>query len=286
MHELSLPSGLVIEAGDLDGAAVIKIAERVGANASGATIAAFMDATTKRVVDPGPYLHLTEGGQVPDWQHLLWGDLFTAIVKLRIASFPEHPDFEFEFSCPHCRALQPSSITLADYVADEDHFQPLPKESKVVLATGKPVETVLPMAKRRVWFDLARAEQDEPMRREMAKEKRNKETDIEVIAKRVKRIEGVDGKTAPTTDLRGLWRWLRAPGNMKAADIDHLLAEMRDADILVDSQVRAWCSNYKDGCGRESRVNLPLNTSFFRPRSGTKRARTVKEEDSPCSSRE
>jgi len=124
------------------------------------------------------------------------------------------------------------------------------------------------------------------MRLLMKKEQRAKETDIEVMAKRVKRIQDVEGKTGPTTDLRGLWRWMSAPGNLKAVDIDHLLAEMRDADIIVDAEVKAWCQNHSGNCGRESRVTLPLNTSFFRPRSGTKKARTVKEEDSPASSQE
>jgi hypothetical protein len=279
MYELSLPSGLTVEANDLDGPAVIKIAERVGANATGQTIAAFMECTAGRVLDPGPYPHLKEGEKVPKWESVLWGDLFTAIVKLRIASFPDKPHFDFEFSCPYCRALQPSSISLVDYVNDPDHFQSLPEESKLVLQASKLFETKLPGSGRRVWFDLARADQDEPMRREMAKEQRVKETDIEAIAKRVKEIEGVEGKSGPTKDLRGLWRWLRAPGNMKSRDIDHLLAEMRDADIVVDSQVLAWCSNHAGNCVRQSRVTLPLNTSFFRPRSGTKKARTVSVED-------
>lgn len=275
MYELELPSGLVVEADDLDGPAVIKIAERVGANATGQTIAAFLECTAKRVLDPGPYPHLVEGEKVPKWEAILWGDLFTAIVKLRIASFPDKPDFDFEFSCPHCKSLQPSSISLVDYVNDEDHFQPLPDTSKLTLQSGKLFETTLPSSGKRVWFDLARAEHDEPMRRAMALEKRTKETDIEVIAKRVKQIEDVEGKTGPTRDLRGLWRWLKAPANLKSRDIDHLLAEMRDADIVVDSQVLAWCSNHEGHCGRQSRVTLPLNTSFFRPRSGTKKARTV-----------
>lgn len=277
-HEITLPSGLAVECTDLDGAAVIKIAERVGANASGQTLSAFLEATTQRVIDPGPYPHLRAGEKVPNWQALLWGDLFTAIIKLRIASFPNHPDFEFEYSCPHCRSLQGGCIALADYVNDEDHFRPLPEESVKTIESGELFSTMLPVAKRRVWFDLARAEQDEPMRVLMKREQRQKETDIEVIAKRVKRIEGVEGKTGPTTDLRGLWRWLSAPQNLTVQDLDHLLAEMRDADIIVDAEVLAWCQNHAAHCGRESRVTLPLNTSFFRPRSGTKRGAMAKRE--------
>lgn len=284
MHELPLPSGLVVECVDLDGDAVIRIAERVGANASGATIAAFMEATTKRVVDPGPYPHLREGEKIANWQSILWGDLFSAIVRLRVASFPDSPDFDFEFSCPHCRALQPSSVTLIDYVEDTDHFRPLPETSIEMLQSGKMFERVLPKSGRRVWFDLARAEQDEPMRREMTKDKRTKETDVETIAKRIKMIDGVEGRTGPTKDLRGLWNWLKKPGNLPIQDLDFLLAEMRDADIVVNSQVLAWCTNHTGNCARQSRVDLPLNTSFFRPRSGTRRVSMAKQGASDSSS--
>ncbi len=283
-HELQLPSGLVIEAVDLDGAAVIKIAERVGSNASGASLAALMEATTKRVIDPGPYPTLRANEGVSNWLSLLWGDLFAAIVWLRVTSFPDYPDFDFEFSCSHCRALQPYSIPLREYFEDPDHFRPLPEESKEALLAGRFFETKLPKSGRTVTFDLARAEHDEPMRVLLQRENRRRETDVETIAKRVKSISGVENKTGPIKDLRGLWRWIGAPGNMVAQDIDHLLAEMRAVDIHVDAEVLAWCTNYQDNCGRQSPVTLPLNTSFFRPRSGTKRGATAKRGASPSSS--
>lgn len=285
MFELNLPSGLIIEATSLDGDGVIQIAERVGGNASGATIAALMRAATKRVVDPGPYPMLRPGEIVSNWASALWGDLLSAVIQLRIHSFPSHRgSFPFEFSCPHCRALVSAEIDLEDMLADPEHFGALPEESKEILINGQMFEFTLPTCGRKVKFDLARAEQDDPMRALMKQEKRKKETDVETIAKRLKEIEGVDNKTGPIRDMRSLWRWCKAPGNLVSNDIDALLDEMRRVDIVVNTSILAWCDNADKNCERQSRIQLPLDVSFFRPRSGTKRVATAKHAGSASSS--
>lgn len=287
MHLLECPSGLIIEADSLDSSAIIQIAERIGANASGQTLAAFMRAATKRIVDPGPYPTLRAGEVVPNWNSVLWGDLLSAIIQLRIMSFPSHKgNFDFEFSCPGCRKLVPGGIDLAELLADSDHCAPLPDESKEILLSGKMFEFVLPSSGKRVEFDLARADQDEPMRILMQREKRTKETDIEVIAKRLRFVEGLENKTGPIKDLRSIWRWCCKSGSLVFDDIDALLSEMARVDVLFDTKILAWCNNHAGNCGRQSRIQLPLDVSFFRPRSGTKRGKTDSPEVSPSSSPE
>lgn len=285
--EIHLPSGAVIEANGFGGREIIAIAERVGANASGETLTTVMSSCHVGTLDPGPYPFLEAGPGKPSWQKMLWTDLLVAMVRLRIESFPSllpgeealKPNekgppprtvgraYEFEFSCEHCRHLCGGEIDLAELLADPDHYRPLPEASKERLAASQ----LFPLSVQgvgTVLFDLRRAEQDGPMRALLKREGRRKETDVESIAKRLKRVEAASGKVYEQNDLRGIWRWCCG---LSGDALDQLLAGMEAAEGGLNPEITAWCDNVEQ-CGREQRISLPFGRTFFRPRSATRKA--------------
>lgn len=287
--EIPLPSGAVIEANGFGGREIIAIAERVGANASGETLTTVMTSCHVGTLDPGPYPFLEAGAGKPSWQKLLWTDLLVAMVRLRIESFPslaagEEPlkpgetgpaprtvgrAYEFEFSCEHCRHLCGGEIDLAELLADPDHYRPLPESSRARIAASQLFPLTVPGVGS-VLFDLRRAEQDAPMRALLKREGRRKETDVESIAKRLKRVEAAGGKVYEQNDLRGIWRWCCG---LSGDALDQLLAGMEAAEGGLNPEITAWCDNVEQ-CGREQRISLPFGRTFFRPRSATRKGAT------------
>ncbi len=272
MYEIPLQSGLVIQSNPLYGRDVVRIAERVGASASGDTIVEFMQSCTTGVVDPGPYPMLSTDAKSVPWKRVLWGDLFVALIKLRIESFPAHRGtFDFEVPCKYCRSLMSGSIDLGEFLADPDHVQALPEASKEVLLANGILDGKLPGG-RAYRFDFARQEQDDPMRVLMKREQRKKSTDVETIAKRIKWVDGLKtGKGEEARDLPAIWRWAHG---LTSDEMDSILAAFAVHDIVVDSRILAWCDN-REECGREQRIELPLDIGFFRPRTATKKSATV-----------
>lgn len=288
--EIHLPSGASIEATTFGGREIIAIAERVGANASGETLTTVMTSCHVGTLDPGPYPFLEAGVGKPNWAKFLWTDLLVALIRLRIASFPslmpgeeeakvvpgQPPPppprtvgrtYEYEFSCEFCRHLCSHEIDLVELLDDPDHYRPLPDASKARIAASQffPLEV---KGVGKVLFDLRRAEQDPPMRALLKREGRRKETDVESIAKRLKRVETAGGKIFEQNDLRGMWRW--ACG-LSGDALDQLLAGMEEAEGGLDTEITAWCDNMEQ-CGREQRITLPFGRTFFRPRAGTRKA--------------
>jgi len=300
--ELHLPSEAVIEANGFGGKEIIAIAERVGANASGETLTTVMTSCHVGTLDPGPYPFLEAGPGKPNWNKLLWTDLLVAMLRLRIESFPsllpgeqvleakpgQPPPpaprtvgrtYEFEFSCEFCRHLCGGEIDLADLLADPDHYRPLPDASKARIAASQFFPLEVPGVGK-VLFDLRRAEHDAPMRALLKREGRRKETDVESIAKRLKRVEAGGGKVYEQNDLRGMWRWCCG---LSGDAIDQLLAGMEAAEGGLDTEITAWCDNMEQ-CGREQRISLPFGRTFFRPRAGTRKGATHRLGSSAASS--
>lgn len=299
--EIPCPSGAVFLFKEMGGEQIIAVAERVGANTSSETLTTVLAGCCTEILDPGPYPALEVGKGSPNWANLLYGDVITALLWLRVKSFPEvGASYEYDFTCEHCKHVCGATHDLVGLLEDPDANRMLSDESTVALLANQPLTAKIPARyapklpgvessvgelltpEISITYDLHRITQDTVMKVQMKRQDRKKVTTIEQVATQLKSVAGlVTAKNnEPVRDLPGLWKWAR---QQSADTIDNLLSQMRDADCGVDPVVMAWCD--QPDCGKEQRISLPFGRSFFNPRLGaTKKALTRKAASSASSS--
>ncbi len=283
--QIACPSGATFEFKEMGGRQIIAIAERVGVNASSETLTTILSSCCTSIVNAGPYPELDVGPGSPNWANMLYGDVITALLWLRVKSFGEvGSEYEYTFACEHCGTQGNATHDLVELLEDPEANRTLTEETVAALLARQPLTATI--AEKRepkafagseelprliapaisVTFDLHRIAQDVAMRERMKNAKRKKITTVEQVATQMKGVRGlVTEKTGePLKDLLSLWRWVQ---DQSADTIDNLLAQMRAADCGVDPMVDVRC-NGEGGCEKQMTIALPFGKSFFSPRAG------------------
>jgi hypothetical protein len=290
--QVECPSGAVFEFKEMGGRQLIAVAERVGATASGETLVTILSSCCTSIIDAGPYPELVVGKGSPNWANMLYGDVITALLWLRIKSFPDiGGEYDYTFFCEHCGTKGRAGHDLLELLEDPEANRRLSEEASRALLARQPLTATIPARHAppvegsteappiiseaiSVSFDLHRIAQDVVMREKMKTNNRKKITTVEQVAAQLKGVQGfVTQKTGePVRDLVSLWRWVQ---DQSVDTIDNLLAQMRAADCGVDPVITVRC-NGEDGCAKQMEISLPFGKSFFSPRSGaTKKASTT-----------
>ena len=194
--------------------------------------------------DPGPY---TLGERGIDWDAVLQGDRFYALLAIRIATYGQAYAFSMTCSEERCRARFEWELDLRTLPV-----RPLTSESRALFVAGNRFETSLPDAARRVTFRLLTGVDE----RKLPTLRRNADGQImtAVLAHRCIEIDGVAAH-----DKR------RFIEELSMSDADALVETMNQADCGVVTRIDVECPE----CLATQEIELPFGRSFFAKRTKT-----------------
>ena len=234
---IECPSGLTGEIRGLKVKEFNILADRRLAKGGG-QIDAILSACWAQTLDAGPY---DFGDKTIDWDKVLQGDRFYALLKVRALSLGNTYPFAVVCQNEGCRHRFEWEIAL-----DELTVRALSDESRESFRGGNRFETRLPACGKRVWFRLAVGADE----RRFAKVRQSNRDRLwsAMLSLRVLEIEGVKD-----TDRR------RCIEDLDIGDAEHLRAEFDRVDCGVDTTIEIECPE----CLTVQDVDLPFDQRFF-----------------------
>lgn len=217
-----------------------------------------LSACVVQVHDAGPYKDL---GQKPDWDKMLQGDRFVAMIRLRVISYREGEDYQFKTTCPDCKKRTEQSINLLS----ELPVRPLSEEAMEAMVNGAPFTAEIAEAK--VTYSLSFGEHAK--RAEKLREQNPKRTMAAALRSRILEVEGVD--------KRDILDWLDGehgdfPG-LTSDDAEDLRDAFDRVDCGIDTEIEVECPS----CWAVWSLSLPFDDGFFLPQRGRKKRRQERE---------
>jgi len=220
---------------------------------SGSVVDELLRACWEDTLDAGPY---DFDGKTIDWGKVLQGDRFYALVEIRALTYG--PDYAFSVNCTDasCRSRIDWELNLHDLPV-----RALSEDSREAFLRGNRFETVLPDARKRVWFRLLTGE----LERKLPAVRRNAADRMlsAMLGFRCVEVEGI-----PDKDKRRFFE------DLSMRDADFLLDEFDRVDCGVETTIEVECPE----CYAKQSVQLPFDQSFFLPgkaRTARKRAPIV-----------
>ena len=238
-HIITCPTGLT---GSIRGLKVREerfLADRKLAK-SGSVVDELLRACWEETHDAGPY---DFGGKTIDWDKVLQGDRFFALLEIRALTYGSEYAFSVTCSEPGCRARIDWELDLRQLPV-----RAFSEASRAAFLDGNRFETKLPDAGRRAWFRLLTGADE----RKLPAIKRNAGERMlsAMLAFRCIEVEGVEDK-----DKR---RFLE---DISMRDADFLLDEFDRVDCGVETTLEVECPE----CFARQHVQLPFDQSFFLP---------------------
>ncbi|WP_428262162.1 hypothetical protein [Haliangium sp.] len=245
-HVIECPSGLRGEIRGLKVKELDYLADRRLAK-SGQQLDRILAGCWLETVDAGPY-SLGERGL--DWDQVLQGDRFYAMLEIRAASLGATYAFAAMCQGGACGCRFEWEVSL-----DELPVRALSDDARQNFRDGNRFESVLPGAAKRVWFRLPVGADE----KRLAKHRQARQGELwsTMLALRVVEIEGVAGG-----DKR------RFLGELDLADAEHLRRAFDEADCGVETTIEVECPE----CALVQDVELPFDHGFFlaqRPKKGS-----------------
>ena len=213
---------------------------------SGAFLDRILAACTEAVQDPGPYAFQTPDaapdapapGPIVDWDAVLPGDKFFALLRIRAATFGD--DFSFPRKCPTCGPYQ-WDLKLSDLPVKK-----LAPADAAKFKAGEPMEVRVPSSGALVKYRLSTGKDDKAS----ARAKNEANALIAMFARRIFSIEGVETNALrPYLETLGL------------GDLFALTREMEKHDCGVETSIEIFCPK----CEVVEKVGLPIGPDFWLP---------------------
>lgn len=199
--------------------------------------------------DPGPY-ELAESA--PDWDKVLQGDRFYALLAIRIATYGAEYAFALTCAEERCRARFEWEIDLRQLPVRR-----LSSENRARFVAGNRFETVLPEAARRIVFKLMTGADEKKL--PMLRRNADGQAMSAVLAYRCLEIDGVAAhEKRPFIE------------ELSMSDADALLAAMNEVDCGVQTSIEVECTE----CFATQELDLPFGRGFFATRTKESRRRT------------
>ena len=240
---ITCPSGLSGEIRGLTGKAFELLTDRK-LQRSGLFVDKILDQCWVQTIDTGPYA-FAEGAK-PDWQKVLVGDRFFAIMQVRCCLYG--PVYEFQVKCGDCGRPINWTVDLEEQLT----IRKLSDEDREAFLNGNRVTGQLPDG-RTFTFKLPTG----------ADERRAAQLDdqpsafMATLISRIIEIEGV-----PEGGMRRFFE------DADMSVMFGVLAEMDRHDCGVQTDFEVECQNPR--CGSVQSVQIPFGQGFLVP----KRART------------
>lgn len=234
---IECPSGLTGEIRGLKVRELNVLANRKLAKGGG-QIDAILTSCWTSTIEPGPY---DFGDKGIDWNKVLQGDRFCALLEIRAASLGNIYPFGVVCQSDACRHRFEWEVAL-----DELPVRRLSDVSRELFRSGNRFETRLEGSGKRVWFHLAVGSDE----RRFAKIRQSSREQLwsAMLALRILEIEGVKD-----TEKR---RFLE---DLDVAEAEALRVEFDRVDCGVDTTIEVECPE----CFMLQDVDLPFDQRFF-----------------------
>ncbi len=245
--EIECPSGLQLRVRGLKGKEGRILSDKTAIR-QGTAFDSLLASCTEAVIDPGPYAFEDR----VDWDKVLLGDRFYALLQIRVASFG--PDYSFKCQCREggCRETFDWEVNL-----NELEVQHLSDEDRDVVRAGGEFTTHLGDGTT-VKFRLATGVDEK-------RAARNKTVDkalVDVLESRITSISGVGDFTEDDIKnrkvIKGLHTYLE---DLEWAELVNLLNALDSHDCGVKTEIEVECP----ACRGVQEVQLPFERGFFRP---------------------
>jgi hypothetical protein len=210
---------------------------------SGEVLDRILRACWTETLNKGPYTF--EGD--PDWETLLQCDRFTALIKIRVATYPDEP-YPFDVMCQN--AACGSKIEWEVDLDKDLPVRPLPAQSIEHVAKGTFFETLV--GGKKVQWALQTGKEEKK-----ATKRKTQITLTQALTLRIRQVDDV-------IDPRLIERWLQ---DQEMAECRKLMQEFEEADGGIDTTVDVECQS----CLVEQDVDLPFSEEFFMPRVDRKK---------------
>ncbi len=245
--EIECPSGLQLRIRGLKGKEGKLLADK-NAIRQGTALDHMLSACTEEVMDPGPY-SFTDN---VDWNTVLLGDRFFALLQIRLATFG--PKYTFRMQCREtgCRESFDWEVDLNDL-----EVQKLSEEDQDVIRAGGIFTTHLADGTG-VKFRLATGADE----KRAARNKTTEKALVDLLEMRITAIEGVGEYTADDIEKGRKVKSLRTYlDDLDWSDLIGLLNALDAHDCGVKTEIEVECP----ACRGVQEVQLPFDRGFFRP---------------------
>jgi hypothetical protein len=235
MKVITCPSGLSLEIRGLKGKE-LKLLQDKAAKKTGRTYDNILTACTVSVITRGP-AYTFEGDGAPEWDKILVGDKFYALLAIRAETFGE--DYDFKFQCNACEERVPWYVKLPDGLG----VKKLAPEDAKAFAAGEPLETVLPGDLKVAKYRLAVGADERASAL-------NRQEDA-VLTMLARRIVSIDGVPDPKSYLE----------EASLNDTKQIVKAFEAHDCGVETDIEVQCPK----CSAIQEVRLPLERNFWMP---------------------
>lgn len=249
--EITCPSGLRGRIRKMTGKEQGQLLSRVGGGKGGRKrgrggdrMDKLLAACWEETLEQGVYRW---GDGKPDWPNVLSGDRYYTLLKIRQKTYGSRYSFKARCGEPACRASFNWGMNLEDLEVRE-----LPKESKEIVVNGGSFVLALP-DEQEAEFHLQRGSDEGRFGGDV-------DPLTAAIMTRLVRIGDVKDPKKLTALVE----------ETDADVLDLLWSEMEAADCGVETSFEVECPE----CGGETTIVLPLDRTFFMPRSMGRRIPT------------
>lgn len=201
-----------------------------------------LEACWLETTEEGPYKPRVSGR--PDWPMILVGDRFTALLKLRMATYPEEK-YAFQVKCSSCGEKIDWELDL-----DDLPVKPLSPESFERFVSGSPFETH--MRDKLIRFRLGIGKDEVQSARFL---RGGSPDPLRALALRIIEIEGVEDRKKV--------EWLE---DLDLPEHQALVAAFDEVDCGVETNIEVECQE----CGGIVPVDLPFGQDFLMPKKQKK----------------
>jgi len=243
----TLLSGLRVELKAMQVKDENKLASLKGKRKVARAFDTLLESCCMGVLDPGPYPDI-DAGKPLNWQNVLQGDRFKAMIFLRSISASDGSRYEFNARCACGKRVDWEIDILKDL-----YEQRLPEESKVKLSSKEPFEVTV--AGKKVHFHLSFGRDQHRLEKLM--EQHPDQPSSCALETRIIDVEGIDRTK--------VLAWL---DELTSGEAEELRAAFDAVDCGVDTDVEVECSD--PSCQNTFVVTLPFE-EFFMKRPSTRR---------------
>lgn len=252
--ELTCPSGLRIrmrgiKGKDLDG---LRDKRKV---ANGEAIGELLNNCTIEVLERAIY------GKLPNfnWADVLIGDRMKAVIALREVSAGDVFDFRTRCRDTDCKEMIDWTLNLSELPVKE-----LTPEAAEKFLNGNSFETAIEEKVVRFKLNTGRDQARLiKMASQMDAQAESRRRDGAAPAPEGRAVLGVYSRLISVDGVDNVMKWLLS---LDLADITMLVKAMDAVDCGIDTTIEVICSG-DNGCGLKQAVELPLDSTFFSPRT-------------------
>lgn len=245
MSLITLPSGMSGEIRGFKGKEAHALADPALRRTNG-SIDVMLKSCFVAVVDPGPYPHVKVGEPV-DWQRILLGDRFDALMRIRGLSWG--PLYEFGVQCGKCKEKYEWELSL-----DDMPRKPLPEETRAKIRAGDTLFDIALGDGKTLSFELAYGLHEQRANKKRH-EQRNQWSLVDAILNQTKRISDIPFPEASKAQRAYL-------DELSWQDLREAFDDMQLVDCGVETDIETECPY----CRWVQGVRFPFEEGFFLPR--------------------